>query len=418
MHTHDPIIFPPEQTALFGMLGRSLFQRDYTPPADTDWQAVLQEAYAQTVVSTAFCNAVGCGIPDPVMSEIKAATRGCIMRIAAIQKAHTILHSLLTANGIPYVILKGAASAYYYPNSLMRGMGDVDFFIPPAYREAAMSLLLEQGFTETEGNERLHTVLAFRGVKFELHYDLPGVPDGEAGERIRRLYPDLTEQAEPTTNDAAVFMRPSHLHHGLILLLHTQAHLLSEGLGLRHVCDWAVFAHRMGEGFRATMEAPLRALGLWRFARILSLAGTVAAGLPESDWMGEDPTDRETAAALLQDVLEGGNFGYKDKDRSRVYESRLSGNSHHGDTEQSRLKNGFSAVNDWVRDKWPAARKCPLLLPLGWIYFLLRRLFLVVTGKKKPILVKETLENSRKRQSLYRRFALFKPDPPTNSPHP
>ena len=418
MHTHDPISFPPEQTVLFGMLGRSLFEQDYTPPADTDWQAVLWEAHAQTVVSTSFWNAVGCGIPDPVMNEIRTATRGTVLRIAAIQKAHTFLHTLLTANGIPYVILKGAASAYYYPNSFMRGMGDVDFFVPSDYRETALALLFAQGFTELEGNEKLHATLSWKGVKFELHYDLPGVPEGEVGERIRGLYGDLIKQAEPTTNDAAVFMRPSHLHHGLILLLHTQSHLLCEGLGLRHVCDWAAFVRRMGDSFRPTMEDTLRALGLWRFARILSLAGTVAAGLPESDWMGEDPTDRETAVSLLQDVLEGGNFGFKDKDRSRVYESRLSGNSDHGDMEQSRFKNGLSAVNAWVRDKWPAANKCPLLLPLGWIYFILRRIFLVLTGKKKPILVKATMENSRKRQDLYRRLALFKPDEPTTPPNP
>ena len=134
--------------------------------------------------------------------------------------------------------------------------------------------------------------------------------------------------------------------------------------------------------------------------------------------MSEDPTDSETAAALLGDVLEGGNFGYKDKDRSRVYESRLSGNSDHGDMEQSRFKNGLSAVNAWVRDKWPAANKCPFLLPLGWVYFILRRIFLVLTGKKKPILVKATMENSRKRQDLYRRLALFKPDEPTTPPNP
>lgn len=418
MQMPDNTSFTPEQTALFGMLGRSLFEQDYTPPADTDWPAVLREAHAQTVVSTAFCRTTDCGIPDTAMNEIKAMARGCVMRNAAIQKAHTAIHTLLTQNGIPYVILKGAASAYYYPTSLMRGMGDVDFFVPSDHSETALALLLEQGFTETPGNEKLHTALSLRGVKFELHYDLPGVPMGEEGDRIRALYTDLTEQAELTSNDAAVFMRPSHFHHGLILLLHTQTHLLCEGLGLRHVCDWAVFVRQMGEDFTRIMEAPLRRAGLWRFARILSLTATLSMGLPEADWMVEEPTDRETAAALLCDVLEGGNFGYKDTDRSRVYESRLAGNRDHRDMEQSRFRNGLSAVNRWVREKWPAARKCPLLLPFGWIYFIIRRIFLVLTGKKKPIRVKETMEKSRKRQDLYRRLALFKPDEPATPPNP
>ena len=91
-----------------------------------------------------------------------------------------------------------------------------------------------------------------------------------------------------------------------------------------------------------------------------------------------------------------------------MYESRLISGSEQSDTEGSLVKNGFSAVNRWVRDQWPAARKCPLLLPFGWIYFLLRRLFLVVTGKRKAILAKNTLKNSRKRQDLYKKLGLFK----------
>jgi hypothetical protein len=410
VHTPHSTLFTTAQRTLFGLLGRSLFDRDGLPPQDTDWEEVLKEAYVQTVIPAAFCHARDYEIPETVMADVKKLLRGLAMRDVAVYNGHTVIHRLLSEKGIPYVILKGAASARYYAQSSLRCMGDVDFYVPPSHCETAIALLRDNGFEEIHGNEELHATWKWRGVKFELHYHLPGVPHGRTGDQIQGLFGNLTSDSTLTRIDAATFMCPSAFHHGLILLLHTQQHLLCEGIGLRHICDWAAFVHGMGDDFIPMFGQALEEIGLWRFARILSLAGGLACGLPTAPWMEADPTDRDTAEALLLDVLDGGNFGYKDKDRSRVYESRLISGSEQSNTDGSLVKNGFSAVNRWVRDQWPAARKCPLLLPFGWIYFLLRRLFLVVTGKRKAILAKNTLKNSRKRQDLYKKLGLFKPE--------
>lgn len=410
MRTSDQSLFTTAQETLFGMLANALFGQDYTPSEETDWEEVFREAYAQTVLLTAFSDTRRYGIPADTLQSFKTTLRRHLLKDSMVLRAHTDIHTILTEEKIPYVILKGAASAYYYPAPFLRGMGDVDFYVPAEHQERALALLLEQGFETVEAGEDHHTVLKKQGCKFELHFDLPGVPVGPAGDRIRALLEDLTDAGELTVSDTATFVRPTHLHHGLILLLHTQQHLLCEGLGLRHICDWSVFVRSMGESFTEAFREPLEAVGLWRFARILSLTGCLACGLPTAPWMEADPADRDTAEALLLDVLDGGNFGYKDKDRSRVYESQMISGSEQSDTEGSLVKNGFSAVNRWVRDQWPAARKCPLLLPFGWIYFLLRRLFLVVTGKRKAILAKNTLKNSRKRQDLYKKLGLFKPE--------
>lgn len=410
----ESVSFTDAQRTLFSMLASSLFGRDCAPSENTDWGEVLREAHAQTVIPTVFCNARGHSIPEDILKEIKIALRGGMMRNIAIHNAHTAIHRLLTQNGIPYVILKGAASAYYYPESFLRGMGDVDFYVPSDRLEETVALLRANGFEEAVGNEELHAAWTWRGARFELHYTLPGIPRGPMKGAVLDLFEDLIRESIPTKTDSATFMRPSPLHHGLILLLHTQQHLLCEGIGLRHICDWAVFVQAMGDGFTDLFRKTLEDVGLWHFARVLSLVAVKAAGLPPKTWMTEDPEDQKTAEELLADVLEGGNFGYKDADRSRVYESQLIMGKSPENVKRSRIGNAFSSVNGWVRNRWPVAGKCPLLLPFGWIYFLLHRFFGVITGRKKRLRLRETVQNSRKRQNVYRRLGLFEPQEPPN----
>jgi hypothetical protein len=124
--------------------------------------------------------------------------------------------------------------------------------------------------------------------------------------------------------------------------------------------------------------------------------------------MEERRGDESLARDLLLDFLDGGNFGYKDEDRSRVYEGMLISNQDKSHIRRSRIGNAFESVNGWVRHKWPAAKKCPLLLPFGWIYFVIRRMWLVITGKKQSIDIRRTLQNSGNRQRLYSKLDLFR----------
>lgn len=405
----------PTQLTLLGLLGQVLFDRPYTPPSDTDWDAVLRESYVQGVLSLAFsrCNEWPDG--GDVCARVKPHLRRMMMRDTAIHNAHTTIHRLMTAENIPYTILKGTVSAYYYPQPHLRSMGDVDFLVDRADLDGARDTLLANGYVITskpqeasEEAEEHHVVMSHKGCKVELHYEIPGVPNGPMGEKVRAHQARIIPESQLTETETATYMRPSDFHHGLIMLLHVQEHLLCEGIGLRHLCDWAVFVDRFdNDSFTALFKQPLEALGLWTFARCLSLASVHYMGLPLREWMGDDADSRAVSVALLQDFLAGGNFGAKDENRERVYESALIGDSANKDVNKGQLRNGLSAVNAWVKNRWPAARKCPLLLPFGWIYFLLRRAVLVLTGRKKRIRMNATLQKSRERQKLYRRLKLF-----------
>ena len=118
------------EQVLLSLIRKSLFDSKESFPSDTDWDAVLREAKQQTVVGIA-----AKALPDSSAGEArekwKAAEFQQLANTILYWKAQDELHRLLTESGIPFVILKGAAAAMYYPDPYRRAMGDIDFLVPP-----------------------------------------------------------------------------------------------------------------------------------------------------------------------------------------------------------------------------------------------------------------------------------------------
>jgi len=411
MKNTAPSRFTDSQLTLFGLLANSLFRENHALPPHTDWIEVYREAMAQTVLISSFSEAGDCSIPAELLVGIKGKLRAAMLRDSRIHYAHTALHTLLTQNGIPYVILKGAASAYYYPMPYMRSMGDVDFYVAPADIPRAREVLQANGYEIQNETHPSHIILTKNSVRFEMHFVPAGVPDGEAGSRIRRILSTLCEEGCTAKNELSTFQNPSPRHHALIMLMHIQHHLLAEGVGLRHLCDWAVFVARYrGEEFPRLFREELAAVGLWRLAELLSLTAALFLGLPREDWMPAGKADEALAVRLMEDIVSGGNFGVKDQ--QRAYEGMFISDRGKDGVEGSRVGMGIRAMNRIVRSQWPRAGKCPLVLPFGWVYFYLRHLVRSI-GKKRKVNPVKAFRKSAERKRFYEALRLYKPEKPS-----
>lgn len=407
---HPP--FDLTQRTVFGLLAQTLFGVPYTPEPDVDWMAVYWESECQAVRLQTFANHHLIPVlPEELRQELRTYLSHAMLRNARIHAGHTRVHEMMTASGIPYVILKGAASASYYPDSLTRAMGDVDFFVDRVDFERALTALRQEGF-EVFGEDHIcHVVLKKGWLNLEMHFEPAGVPGGEVGERVRSYLKDIRERAVPLRSRLTTCLLPCDFHHGLIMLQHLQHHLLAEGIGLRHLCDWAVFVHHFrGNEFPDLFEDKLRAVGLWRLARLLSLAAVLYIGLPEQGWMCGDADDEETARLLMKDIVAGGNFGRKD--RQRFYEGMFISNRGKDGVGNNRVKEGLGALNRITRAKCPFTRKIPLLLPVGWIavligYFFRNRERNKTQGKVSAV---DAYQKSAIRQELYRKLRLYEPE--------
>lgn len=399
--------FDPVRSTLFGLLSEALFGCPFDCPEDVDWEQVFQESYMQGVHMIAFQHPDEYNIPLELQNKFKGVLRTFAVRNLKIGQQHTVIHKLMTEKEIPYCILKGLSSASYYPDSFLRGLGDVDFLVHQEDLERAEQILLTNGFVKREGKDTdYHTVFDKNGCKFEMHRDFAELWDESARAIVHRYRDTMIRESIRIQTNGNTYMSPSQFHHGLILLLHTQQHLLAEGIGLRHLCDWAVFVHSFPEDeFVQLFRDKLQEIGLWRFAQILSLSSSITIKLPEKNWMDPTEKNKRLATALLLDFLDGGNFGVKDQNRNRVYESKLYRNQKKG-----QVYNAFSSLNDWVRGKWPWVTRCPILLPIGWVYFVIHRSILIMKGERKHLKLGKTVENSQKRKKIYRELKLFQPE--------
>lgn len=399
-----------QRELLLALVSRALFERGPELPEDADWNAVFREAQQQAVLPLAF-ESVKNLLPPALAAALKMIAEEYLLNNLLVDYEHVELHEAMSAAGIPYVVMKGSASAAYYPKPMLRMMGDVDFLVRPEDVERGKETLRALGFRETaERDNPIHQAFVrdnedARRSEWELHWLPNGIPRNETGERIRALLSDSVETARLHRTDDGCYLVPDDFHHGLMILIHTAMHLMHSGVGLRHLCDWAVFAaHFSEEDFRTLFEEKLRDAGLWDFAAALTAVSVRYLGCPDPHWQGELP--EELTESLLLDILRGGNFGKKD--RERLNEAKLLVNTREGTVRRGAwLRNAASAMNEKARRLIPAARKTPLLLPLGWLCVAFRQLWRVARGKRPALRLKGMIEGAAARSALYQQLRIY-----------
>ncbi len=390
------------QEVLIEALRAFMTGEKYVVPAETDWRELFKESTAQAVALVCLQGLDESSMPQEVRKGWQNYAMRSLRSNIDVHAEHAYVHELLTAAKIPYVTLKGSCSAYYYPDPLMRAMGDVDFWTPDEYLDEAYRILRAEGWESSGEWEHHHIALYKDRRSIELHRYPAGIPEGEMGEKLKEYFSGVFAEAKEREIAGNRFVMPSDFHHGLIILLHTYHHvLLGGGIGFRHLCDWAIFVRYFeDEQFAKTYEEKLSAVGLWKFVQILSYICHVYLGIPYREWMGKQ--EEALCLAVIEDIFVGGNFGKKEADRT---------------TEMSMLNlskgkgNKFFRTISWAngigRGRHPRLAKIPLLRSFFFIPVGIRYVFRVLTGKRKKLDVGKIMDGAGARQRIYDEFHLF-----------
>ncbi|MBR3355519.1 MAG: nucleotidyltransferase family protein [Oscillospiraceae bacterium] len=160
-----------DEQIVFKLLKASLFNGDMEVPED--WNDVFEEMKLQTVA----------GLPSVWLKKHSEIDLHEWVKYCAVLQAQwlhvmhgqNMLFQLLEENGIPCIILKGAAAAMYYPNPSLRTMGDVDILVKRADFYKAVDLIENNGYklAHEKQVDAYHYNYQKQGISFELHRRLP-----------------------------------------------------------------------------------------------------------------------------------------------------------------------------------------------------------------------------------------------------
>lgn len=392
------------QTKLLDLCAQTLFGKKDRELYTVSLEKVLEEAKKQTVFPIAY---TALKAQDLSNSDYGILFSSIIAKNIRIQQGHFEIHRLFETNNIKYVTLKGVASASYYSEPLIRTMGDIDILVSPSDIEKADSLLESIGYNNLSGTEQNEIHIRYKrkdGLICELHRGVNGVPQNEARCEINKYLDGIFDCAVKYQTQNGCCIIPDSLHHGIILLLHTASHLTGEGIGLRHLCDWAVFVNKFSnDEFLKTFEKPLKSMGLWRFACALTLCCAEYLGCDSKEWAGT--ADSKLSSGLICDIITGGNFGQKDA--GRYNQIKYISNRDNGTVDtKGAMGQLLSSINTKANKKCKFVQKHKLLLPLGWAAVVFSYFALVLRGKRKLDGLK-TIENADGRKSIYSKFKLF-----------
>ena len=175
------------------------------------------------------------------------------------EQLHNLLNSTLkqivnalNAENIPSVLLKGQGVAQNYRKPTSRMCGDIDLYTGIDNYERSCEIIekLNTGHTHKPGEECDHHMhLSLNGVEVEVHRLAGTMPSDKLNKHFQAWTHESIDAHFNTENlnhwdiDGTSVHLASPTFDAFFILYHAVRHMTTEGVGLRQICDWAMYLH-------------------------------------------------------------------------------------------------------------------------------------------------------------------------------
>ena len=383
--------------------------------APDDWTALLRLAGEQKLLPLVYAAVRGTPGFAAAPEAVRAAARRQTMREAAAQTVHTEaflrLYQALRAEGLVPVVVKGIVCRALYPQPELRPSSDEDLYLTAAEMPCFHAVLLRAGFVLTEPERDYRSAHEARyvhpdtGLVVEGHWAL--FPTEYAVYAALNVQlPDLMQRAQDWESGGVTLRVPDVCDHLIFLLLHAFKHFISSGVGVRQLCDIALWMRRFGAQIDwQRVRAALRATHSEGFAAAVIDAGVHWFGLERA--AAHIPPDWETleSAALLADALSGGVYGSADSTRrhSCTITIHAADRAHRGGTGRASLCAALFPGREVMAGWYPYVARCPALLPAAWA----QRIWRYLRTRGKHTGAQDSLRVGAQRVELLRQYRVL-----------
>lgn len=223
--------------------------------------------------------------------------------------------------GFKACILKGQGNALLYDNPYSRTSGDIDIWVDGT-REEINNIVREFSIPEFEQSHHIDFPI-YNDIEVEAHYT-PAILLKPSNNRIFQVWcqeqkvRQMANKVELPDGYGKMCV-PTPDFNALFQMAHMMDHFVTEGIGLRHFIDY-YYVLRLAPN-RTNSATLFKEFGLLRFARGVMWVEKHCLGL-EENYLIVEP-DEKTGRVILEEMLEGGNFGqyderYKGRDKGLV----------------------------------------------------------------------------------------------------
>lgn len=215
------------------------------------------------------------------------------------------------------VLLKGQAFAANFPYPLHRQCGDIDLYFKnrkDCETAVAWAAKVDKSAAVSPENkrERKHFSFYIGSNEVELHYYMCLFENSWLHQRLQQIIDEEFAASKPffveIEGELIETVPPtlSALHQ----IIHISRHLLEAGIGLRQICDLAMFLDKHHDVIDTKrLNGYLEELQLMTIARSLGYIMVKYLGLKEEKVPFK--VDAQFSDFILQEIFEGGNFGKK-----------------------------------------------------------------------------------------------------------
>ena len=287
------------------------------------------------------------------------------------------LEAIFNKAEIDYVFLKGIKLKEIYPETFMRGMGDIDV------------LIREKDLDNVHKQFKMHEITCMSRSK---QHDVFKTKTGLMIEIHPTLYKDFNTKYEVLFSHP--FQYATHIKENqytlsveyelVYLLYHLAKHLDSSGIGLRSLLDIGLYVKTYEDHIRIeTLNDLLNQVDMHRFYQSIMQLNQLYFGFEyKKDLHLKNPLDPNTLDAFTTYMISSGIHGLGEK--FNAFEARAA-------SYQMHEKNMFKWIIDLMfpnyetmKGMYPSLLKLKFLLPIAW----LKRFFNLIFIKRKSTLKK------------------------------
>lgn len=329
-------------------------------PDPLDWKGILHIARKQALLPMVYDGMeylpADKRLQGPALMQLIAYVDKVESHNRALDEAAVEISSRLAAEGIRSVLLKGQGNAVLYRNPLHRQCGDIDLYTGAGNFEKAAGIIRGWPEISDEKPESVkHIGFTYKGAILELHREAYYFPDRKSNTLFRpweteELSKDSCHVTLGEGSSKGEVTVPPVDFNLFYIFAHAFTHFMQSGLGLRQLCDLALFIHaHRGEFDTDALCSKLETFDLEEEWKLFVCFLVEILGLPQDEVPLYDGRIVPMSYKMLSRILADGNFGQHknlpDFSRKPVMVRKMGNLILHQITYAQRIK--FSPRQTW-----------------------------------------------------------------------